>query len=174
MITPWAGQVAKHIMSKKRPRSFWNVFFSVGIFLILFFVSTPYFKMVSERVTYTTSQTFIEYKDGHLYTDVDSFKIPEQDQQEVEIITFLKAVDNGDEITLTISKISGELLEVEFLNKVVYKKMPTPIAPTVIFSIILVLPILAFCVFMLVVTNIKHPGKRIDKIQKQFLLRIYK
>lgn len=39
---------------------------------------------------------------------------------------------------------------------------------------LLVCPLLGFCIFMLIVTNIKKPSKRIDKIQRTYLLRMHK
>ena len=38
---------------------------------------------------------------------------------------------------------------------------------------VFVVPAIGFCVFMLVVTNIKNPSKRIDKLQREYLLRFY-
>lgn len=37
-------------------------------------------------------------------------------------------------------------------------------------SVLFFIPMLAFVVFMLVVTNIKNPGRRIQKIQSQLFL----
>lgn len=174
MSNPWAGQLAKNITSKKRSRLFWNVFFSILILGVVFAMSCFVYQVVAERCTYDSEQIFIEYKNEWLTTDVSSFKIPESDKQEIKISNLTKIVNSGETITMTVSSVSGELLEVKFQDDKVYKRQLTPIMPTVVVSIVLVIPMLAFMIFMLVVTNIKHPSKRIDKIQRQFLLRFYK
>ena len=173
MSNPWSGHVAKGIKSKKRPRIFWNVFFSIVIAVILLVMLIFAYQIASECLKYDSVQIFVEYENGYLITNVDSFEIHEYDKQEIEISKLLGMVDTGEKITLTISRISGELLEVKYLNDVVYKKVPTPIIPTIVAMFLLVFPMLGFCIFMLIVTNIKNPSKRIDKIQSKFLLRFY-
>ena len=176
MSNSWAGMVAKSITSKKRPKIFWNIFFSIGIFIVMIGMCLCFYQVVCERFSYDSEQLFVEYKNGCLTTDTDSFKIPKNDNQEIKIKKLLQYqyVEAGEKITLTISKISGDLLKVEHLDEVVYEVESTPITPIIIACIFLVFPILGFCIFMLVVVNIKSPGKRIAKFQNQFLLRFYK
>lgn len=174
MSNPWSGMLAKSINSKKRSRTFWNMFFSLGIIIILTCMSVFVYQIMCDYSNYESEQIFIEYKDGHLVTDACSYEIPKVEKQEINIRELIETVKNGEKITLSISKISGEVLEVKYLSKEVYKKERTPIIPTVVACVLLILPILSFFIFMLVVTNIKKPGKRIDKLQKKFLLRFYK
>lgn len=94
-----AGNIAKAITSKKRPRRFWNIFFSSLIAVLLFIV------------------TYLVY---------------------------------------CICTSSGEAL----------------ISVIVVLSVFVV-PAIGFCVFMLVVTNIKNPSRKIDKLQREYLLRFY-
>ena len=58
-------------------------------------------------------------------------------------------------------------------NNTLYQASVSSVAAVVSFAIVL-MPMLGLTVFMLAVTNIKNPGKRIDRIQKRFLLRCYK
>ena len=174
MVNPWAGKLAKDITSKKRTSTFWNIFFVVMILIILVCMACFIYQAISDRRAYSSVQSFVEYKDGRLVTDGATFNIPEAEKQEVRINKLTLKVKTGDSITLKISNLSGELLEVQYDGDTVYKKEPTPIIPAMIMFPILILPILAFLVFMLVVTNIKSPGPKIKKIQDSYLLRFYK
>lgn len=174
MTNPLAGKIARDIAAKKRPRSFWNLFFSACILITLWGMSVFVYEISADRITYYSAQTFVEYKDGCLKTDIDSFKIPDPSMQEISIREFIKKVNPGEEIELTISSLSHNIIEISYSKKIVYQKKINPIAPTVIGFIVLFIPMLSVFVFMLVVTNTKNPGPKIDKIQKQFLLRRYK
>ena len=174
MSNSWSGFVAKSITSKKRPKSFWNIFFIIAIIIVLSVMCVFIYQVASEHFKHDSEQVFVEYKNGYLTTDSNSFKIHENDKQEIKISKLIQLVDEGDKITLTISNLSGDLLEIKYLNEIVYKKEPIPIAPTVIMCVFLVFPMLGFFIFMLVVTNMKSPGKKIAKIQNQFLLKFYK
>ena len=171
MSNPWSGMIAKTITSKKRSRLFWNLFFYSVIFVIALAMSVFVYQIVSDHSKYDEEQIFIEYKNGYLITDIASFKTPKNEEQEINIKTLIQSVNSGDKICLTISKVSGDLLEVKHNNNSIYKKATTPILPTVLASFILVFPILGFCIFMLFVVNIKNPSEKIDKIQRRFLLR---
>ena len=101
MSNRWiAGQTAKLLTSKKRPRSFWNILYSCLTALVL--LCGAY---------------------------------------------FVYQMCNGAEEQL----VAG-----------------------IMALVLLVCPLLGFCIFMLVVTNIKNPSKKIDKIQRSYLLRIHK
>lgn len=95
----FAGGIAKAATSKKRPRRFWNIFFSLLIAVLLFCAS------------------YLVY---------------------------------------CICTSSGEAL----------------VSVIVVLSVFAV-PAIGFCVFMLVVTNIKNPSRKIDKLQREYLLRFY-
>ena len=44
---------------------------------------------------------------------------------------------------------------------------------SIVLTSLIAIPLLGSFVFMLVVTNIKNPSKRIDKLQREYLLRFY-
>ena len=44
---------------------------------------------------------------------------------------------------------------------------------SIVLTSVIIIPLLGYFVFMLVVTNIKNPGKKIDKLQREYLLRFY-
>ena len=173
-IRPWIGPCVRSLKSKKRSRAFWNIFFIVSIVIILLAMSCFGISVASDYCYHESEQIFIEYKNETLVTDVGSFKVATDKKQEVPIANLIKNVDEGAKITVTASKISNQVLEIKCRDTVVYKKEPTPIIPTVIAGAILVIPMLVFFIFGLVVVNIKNPGKRIDKIQKKYILRFYK
>lgn len=173
MSHPWSGKLAKTIASKKRTRSFWNTFFIIGTTIIVIALSSLFYQLISECVVYESEQIFIDYVDGHLITDVSTFELPDDRKQVVTIDELTATVNKGDKIILTISDISGELIKASYNKKTVYQKTTIDVTTSMIGVSIVVMPVLTFCVFMLVVTNIKNPSKRIDKIQSKFLLRFY-
>ena len=174
MSNGWvAGQIAKSITSKKRPRWFWNVFFGTCIALIVIGVLYIFGQTSVDYFKHSEAHVFVEYKENQLITESGSFKVVGEEKQDVSIRKLIKKVKSGDTVILTISDISDELLEVKYSDEVVYKQKLSSMTVFIVFCFILVFPILGWGVFMLVVTNIKNPSKRIDKIQSQFLLRFY-
>ena len=174
MSNGWlAGQIAKSVTAKKRPRWFWNVFFGILITLIVLSITYGFFQVAAHHFNHSEEHVFVEYKDQYLVTQTNSFVIVEEEKQDISIGRLLKKVKSGNTIVLTVSDISDELLEVSYLDEVVYRRELSSMTVFIVFCFVLVFPILGFGIFMLVVTNIKNPSKRIDKIQSQFLLRFY-
>lgn len=48
------------------------------------------------------------------------------------------------------------------------------LGPFIALLAIFVCPLIIFCIFMLIITNIKNPSKRIEKIQRKYMIRFYK
>ena len=112
------------IMTKtgKKPRCVWNCFW--GIFLAIFIGFYIYTSCIvfGGLVTYQTEQIYEKYADGILHTNVDSYKIDTtSDRIEIPISKFLTSADRGTSVQLTVSKISGELIEIQSDGKVLYK-----------------------------------------------------
>lgn len=61
-----------------------------------------------------------------------------------------------------------------FFGYKIYTGSSAEVAPAIFALVILICPFLGFFIFMLIVTNIKKPSKRIEKIQRKYLLRFYK
>ena len=171
MSNPWSGKLAKSIMGKKRPRVFWNTFFGAMILITLIVSSIFLYQVISGCFKYDTEQVFIDYKDGYFITDVTEYELPKN--PESKNIMLIHRLNSGDKISLSVSSLSGELLEVRHLNDIVYQKAVTSIVSTVLVCLLLICPMLGILIFMLVAVNIKNPGKRIYKIQKELLLQMH-
>ena len=174
MSNGWlAGQVAKTITGKKRSRKFYNVFLIIVLtVLTISFLYIAIFQILSDYTTYESEQIFIDYSDGYLQTNSDSFKIADDKSQEIKIRQLLLRAEKGDNIRLKISSISGELIEIKYSGKVVYKVITTDIRAVISFFILLCFGY-GLVIFMLIVVNAKKPRKRIDKLQKKAILRFY-
>ena len=133
---------------------------------MLYNIACDYAKDVSKQV-------YVDYCDGYLVTKNNTYEIAEYENQEVKIKELIQTVKPNDEIEVSVSKINGDLIEVNCLEKTVYKKELFSIVSFVIAAIILIIPMLSLCIFFLVVTNIKNPNKRIAKIQSKYLLIIH-
>jgi len=173
MGNPWSGKLAKSVCSKKRTRTFWNVYFGVFLAVIFICMSGFSYQAASDYIKYEKEEIFVVYEDGYVITDLDSYKVVKEEKQDVDARKLVRDVASGEKVHLTVSKLSGQLLEVKHLGKTVYKKELTPIAPTVIMTFLLVIPMISLCIFMLVVVNAKNPGKRIEKIQDRMVLKFY-
>ncbi len=170
MSNPWTGMVAKSITSNKRPRSFWNAFFSIALLITIIGMVLCTYHIVADRIEIEVADTYLKYDNGSLYTVNSTYSIPDIGNQNININVLRKKVSSGDPVLLTVSKITGDLLSVQYRGEVIYEKAKTPIIPAAIAFTIAI----SFFVFMLVVTNIKHPNKFVDKVQRGYLLRIYK
>ena len=171
MSNPWSGKLAKSIMGKKRPRVFWNTFFGAMILITLIVSSIFLYQAISVCFKYDSEQIFIDYKDGYFITDITEYKLPKSSK--AKNIMLIDRLDSGDQIFLSVSSLSGELLEVRHLNDVVYQKAVTPIVSTILVFLFIICPMLGSMIFMIVVVNIKNPSKRIYKIQKELLLQMH-
>ena len=175
MSNSWlAGQLAKSITQKKRPRWFWNVF-CISITIILLIISTVLsHDVLSDHIKREEYHTYQGYDDSNLITDNGYYEIAELGKQEVKIEKMLSEVDVGDPIVMVISRISGELLEVKQLGVTVYKKESSDLIAFILLAFLLIFPFLVFFVFMLIATNIRNPGYRILKFRKSYLMIIHK
>ena len=169
----WTSNIAKSITERPRTRRFWNVFFALMVSIIAVGIFIFIYQVASENITYDSEQTFIEYEDGYFITDVDSFKIPKYEKQDVDIYKFLRTVDPGEKVTLSISKLSGELIRVNFDDEIVYSQKVTEILPAILGWAILGLPMLGLIVFMWISVNIKNPSKKIDRFRRKYLLEFH-
>ena len=174
MSNPWSGKMAKALTSQRRPRYVWNTFLIIIVAVILFALSSFVYQVLCSYRCYETKQIYFEYKDNFLYTDVSSYEIPDDEKQEIGINVLIHKVKSGEEINLSISKISGKLIEVIYKDEIVYKTTVPPILPTIVAFVVLIVPLLCFIAFMFYVINAKKPSKRISKIQHQLLLKYYK
>lgn len=172
MSNPWAGKLAKSIFSQKRSRVFWSMLFGAMMVIILISSFVYLYQVISGCFKYDTEQVFIDYKDGYFITDVTEYELPKN--PESKNIMLIHRLNSGDKISLSVSSLSGELLEVRHLNDIVYQKAVTSIVSTVLVCLLLICPMLGILIFMLVAVNIKNPGKRIYKIQKELLIKIHK
>ena len=156
------------IMTKtgKKPRWVWNCFW--GIFLAIFIGFYIYSSCIvfGGLVTYQTEQIYEKYADGILHTNVDSYKIDTtSDLIEIPISKFLTYAERRTSVQLTVSKISGELYEIQCDGKVLYK---VSTAPTVAWAQQpLFLAFIGTCIFMLIAVNLKNPKGFVEKLQQE-------
>ena len=156
------------IMTKtgKKPRWVWNCFW--GIFLAIFIGFYIYSSCIvfGGLVTYQTEQIYEKYADGILHTNVDSYKIDTtSDRIEIPISKFLTYAERRTSVQLTVSKISGELYEIQCDGKVLYK---VSTAPTVAWAQQpLFLAFIGTCIFMLIAVNLKNPKGFVEKLQQE-------
>ena len=111
----------------KKPRWVWNCFW--GVFLTIFIGFYIYTSCIvfGGLVTYQTEQIYEKYADGILHTNVDSYKIDTtSDLIEIPISKFLTSADRGTSAQFTVSKISGELYEIQYDGKILYKVSTAP------------------------------------------------
>lgn len=172
MINPWiSGKLAKMLVQKRRTRKFWNIVFSLFILFLISFAFVFLYRILCDHLVHEEEHIYINCYDGFIVTETGSYKIADDDKQEVKIFMLEAKVKNGDKIVLSLSKISGELLEVKFFSSTVYKVQVDDLDAFIILIVVFFLPFLGLSIFMLIVTNIKNPNKKIDNLQRKFLLR---
>ena len=172
MINPWlAGQLAKILTKKRRTRKFWNIVFSSFILFLVCFAFVFLYRILCDHLVHEEEHVYIGYYDGFLVTEIGSYKIADVSKQKVNISMLEANVKNGDKIVLSLSKISGELIEVKKFSSTVYKVKVDQLGPFIFLIVVFFLPLLGLSIFMLIVTNIKKPNKKIYDLQKKFLLR---
>ena len=174
MSHPYAGQMAKTLTAKKRPRYVWNLFFCglIGLILLMYLVFV--YGVLCDHITSDHVQIYLDHDENRLVTDQGGFEFADFHNQKIAFSMFSNSISEGEKIILTISDINDELLTVKYKGEVVYQVQLAPVLPTVIASIVLILPMLIFCIVMLIIINIKHPSKKVDRFRSKFLLRIHK
>lgn len=172
MNNPWlAGQIAKILTSKKRSRKFWNIFFSSIILILFAFAFVFLYRILCDHLVHKEEHIFVDCYDGFLITDIGSYKIADENEQKVNISTLKAVVNNGDKIVLFLSEISGELVEIKYFSSTVYQIKVDQLWPSIFLLLVFFFPLIGLTIFMLIVTNIKNPSKKIYNLQRIFLLR---
>jgi hypothetical protein len=156
------------IMTKtgKKPRWIWNCFW--GIFLAIFIGFYIYTSCIvfGGLVTYQTEQIYEKYADGILHTNVDSYKIDTtSDRIEIPISKFLTYAERRTSVQLTVSKISGELFEIQCDGKVLYQIHSVSSAVWIQQPLFLFL--IGLIILALIVVNIKNPKGFVEKWQEE-------
>jgi len=151
----------------KKPRWIWSCFW--GIILAFWIGLYIYSSCVifGGLVTYQTEQIYESYQAGYLYTDVNKYEIQtESHLVEIHFSEFLEFAQPGDFLQLTVSKISGELIEIQSDGKVLYK---VPVVSSAVWiQQPLFLALIGTCIFMLIAVNIKNPKGFVKKMQEEF------
>ena len=172
MNNPWlAGQIAKILTQKRRTRKFWNMFFSSIILLLVCLAFIFLYRLSCDHFVHEEEHIYVGYNYGFLVTEIGSYKIADENNQKVNISFLKSVVKSGEKIILSISDISGELIEVKYSSLTVYKVKIDQLAPSIFLLSVFFLPMICLTIFMLIVTNIKNPSKKIDNLQRKFLLR---
>lgn len=150
----------------KKPRWIWNWFWSILLIFVTGFYIYSSCIIFGGLFTYQTEQIYEKYKSDHLYTNVDTYKITKNSERvEVDFSEFLEFVQHGDSINLTVSKISGELFEIQCDGKVLYKVSTAPTAAWAQQPVCLFL--IGAIILMLIVVNIKNPKGFVKKWQEE-------
>ena len=170
MFIPVSGQIAKLIASKKRTRKFHNIFWGGTALIVLLFSVYFFLKILPDHIVQIEEQTFVQYENGKLITEESTLDLSNYGEK-IYISNLINTIKCGDKIKTTTSLLTGELIEIEYDNVAVYRKRIEPLTPLIIAYCICILPALIFTIFMLIVLNIKKPGKFVDKIQRKILLQ---
>ena len=174
MSTAWrAGQLAKALTSRRRPRKVWNAIFCFCIAVYLLGVSMVTYAFLEGHWFQVSTDIYVKCEDGCLITNEHKIEIPEVKHQDIPFSTLLRTVETGDRIRLKISSVSGELLEVAYQGNVIYRTIQTTLGVYVAF-LCLFFSFTGLVIFLLVVINMKHPSRRLQKIQDKFIIRYYK
>lgn len=169
-----SGQLTKSIVSKKRTLRFWNILFICMLTSVIIIISFPLMSLISDNTAYEVTQTYLGVENQTLKTEQCSYSIETANQCEVDIAAWSSQATIGQEISLYISCISSQVLEIRSNGKVVYKKATIPFVPIVALISVIAVPLISFSIFMLIILNAKKPGRLAEKIQKKYLLRFYK
>lgn len=164
-----SGQFAKSFTKEPRPRYIWNIFLLSVLGIILCFVSILGYWLLESSVCDQTRQIYLGCQNEYVITDVDTFQIADKEDQVVNVNALIRNVNIGESIDLTISSVSGRLLEVSDNGQLVYQVQTIQIG-AVIAMFILVLPIIIFLVLCLIATNAKHPKGWMKKFQNTYVL----
>ncbi len=162
------------LFGQRRSKKFLNILFGIMLFVLLFIDFCICFMMICENVQSDYNQILVECTKDKLITDVDSFKIPDGAKQEIHIRNLIWSVAPGETITLTVSDITNELLEVKYSGNTVYKKEKMSLFVNIFFMCLLTLPLIVSTIIILIAVNAKNPKRWLRKIQRRYVLMFYK
>ncbi len=156
------------LKNKKKTRLVWNIFFGAifAFWLILYIYSMVY--ILGGLSLYEENTRYIKYDEGFLYTEHGEYEI-ETEEVDISIDNFIENAKIGDDIKIKVSKLNGELYEIQKNGIVLYQIPLIPIAIWI--QQPLFISFMGICIFGLVVTNLKNPKGRLKKLQGE--LNIY-
>ena len=156
------------LKNKKKTRLVWNIFWgAILTFWLVFYIYTTG-SILGGLSLYEENTRYIKYDEGFLYTEHGEYEI-KTEEVDISIETFLENAKSGDNIQLKISKINGELYEIQKNGIVLYQIPLIPIAIWIQQPLCIIF--MGICIFGLVVTNLKKPKGQLKKIQQE--LNIY-
>lgn len=156
------------IMTKtgKKPRWIWNCFYGIFLSVCIGFYIYSSCIIFGGLFTYQTEQIYESYQSDCLYTDLNAYKIQtKSDLVEIQFSEFLEFAQQGDSVQLTVSKISGELFEIQCDGKVLYQ-IPS-VSSAVWIQQPLFLFLIGLIILALIVVNIKNPKGFVEKWQEE-------
>lgn len=160
------GRTSRTMTSRPRPRYVWNVFCAVfGLVILLIFAFILY-QLLCEFICYQTEQTFMSYDNNIITTSSDSFVVSPSDS---DIVDSMQSLDEGTEVVIEVSKISGKVVEVSAKGTLVYQVRKTSygiIAVAALFFIVM----FSFVGLLLYTVNAKNPRGFFRRTQRNFVL----
>lgn len=115
------------LKNKKKTRLVWNIFFGaiLAFLLILYIYSTV--NILGGLSLYEENTRYIKYDEGFLYTEHGEYEI-ETEEVDISIDNFIENAKIGDDIKIKVSKLNGELYEIQKNGIVLYQIPLIPIA----------------------------------------------
>ena len=139
-------------------RKSWNIFIALYLLLIIAIWAHIATEILAFHVR-SCAEYVYEGSDGAVIL-TDSAILPIEETSDLQGV-----LHPGDVICVYSSRISGEVIEIYKANELIYKADTHDIVAVVIgvaFSV-------GFGIFFLFVINKKNPGKRLRKIQREFI-----
>ena len=160
------GKTSRTMTSRPRPRYVWNIFCAIYGTIILLIFGFIFHQILCELIYYKTEQTFLSYNDNIITTSLDSFVVSPSDS---DVVNDLQSLDEGTEVVIEVSKMTGEVIEVSTDQAVIYQIRKVSYGIIIVAALFFVF-LFSALVFMLYVVNAKNPPKFIRKEQRKLVL----
>ena len=152
----------------RRLRYEWNLFCIAIAIFALFFCYFLGREMLCEIVYYESECTHISYDGEILVTDSETFSVSSDDS--IYMNNLSESLETGDKITVKVSKISGEVLEILSGGDTVYKFSDFA-WPFILFVVIFLGALITVVVLAFYTVNAKKPRGPFAEIQEAIILK---
>lgn len=158
--------VSRTMMAKKHPRYIWNVFCIVLFLVVLSMFIFVLYQLLCEYICYQTTQIYVSHDEKSIYTNLATFALPTDGDIQINDI---QSLTPGNNVVLTVSSLSGEIVKISSNEIVVYQISQVSLGIIIVATIYFVV-MFTLIGFMLYVVNAKHPRGLVRKIQRQIEL----
>ena len=149
----------------------WNIIGGAAALILILFFVLKVFDALNGKITYQTEQTFISFETNYVVTNSDEYLLSIKENILVDKLE--TTLESGDKIVLTVSKWTGDLMEISSNGELVYQVKQAS-WNEIIYEIVIFVGLSALFAVFFYSINAKNPPVPFSIIKQIFIVETNK